>query len=228
MIRKKFRSRCLLPIAAVLLSLLLFLSCSKKEVTPPTTDEIASVFTGSFTAQTEMLVSLSDTPEDELSLSASITRSEDQCSITVTAPEHLEGLTFTIDSIEKGDLSLSYKGLTVTPGSMPGSNLGGAVAEALHALQQPEELVVTDTPDGWCATGETTIGSFSMLLAKDTLTPLSLTLPDARIRVTFTSFETLTAFRPDRIEEDFSPQESSESPDTSSESEPAPVIGTDI
>lgn len=196
--------------------------CGKKsEKEPPSAAEIAAVFADSFTAAADMTVGLSEEESDTLALSAVITRSGDCCSVEVTAPEHLEGLRFGIDSLQSGKLTVSYKGLEIQPDSMPGSNLGTTLCGILTALAAPEELTVTDTAEGWCVTGQTAAGGFAMLLDENTHYPLSLTLPDARIGCRFTSFETMSVFRPDRVEEDFAPQESSEDSTDSSGSVPA-------
>lgn len=215
---------------------MLITGCNKEtEKKPPTVSEIASIFAESFTAQTDMTVGLSEDSQDTLALTAVITRSGDCCSVEVTAPEHLEGLSFSIDDLQSGKLTVSYKGLEIQPDSMPGSNLGTILSGALTALSKPEELTVTDTAEGWCVTGQTEAGGFAMLLDSETHYPLSLTLPDARIGCAFTSFETMSVFRPDRIEEDFAPKESSEDSsdisDTSSsvpDSESSPSSSSDI
>lgn len=197
-------------------------ACGKKsEKEPPSAAEIAAVFADSFTAGADMTVGLSEEESDTLDLSAVITRSGDCCSVEVTAPEHLEGLCFSIDSLQSGKLTVSYKGLEIQPDSMPGSNLGTTLCGILTALAAPEELTVTDTAEGWCVTGQTAAGGFAMLLDENTHYPLSLTLPDTRIGCRFTSFETMSVFRPDRVEEDFAPQESSEDSTDSSGSVPA-------
>ena len=196
--------------------------CGKKsEKEPPSAAEIAAVFADSFTAAADMTVGLSEEESDTLALSAVITRSGDCCSVEVTAPEHLEGLRFAIDSLENGKLTVSYKGLEIQPDSMPGSNLGTTLCGVLTALAAPEELTVTEAAEGWCVTGQTAAGGFAMLLDDKTHYPLSLTLPDARVGCTFTSFETMSVFRPDRVEEDFAPQESSEDSTDGSSSAPS-------
>ncbi len=205
-------------------------SCGKKAAEePPSAAEIAGIFAESFTAQADMTVGLSEDDQDTLALTAVMTRSGDCCSVEVTAPEHLEGLSFSIDSLKSGKLTVSYKGLEIQPDSMPGSNLGTVISGALTALSRPEELTVTDAAEGWCVTGQTAAGGFAMLLDSDTHYPLSLTLPDARIGCTFTSFETMSVFRPDRIEENFgskgSAQDAPEASETSS-SAPASESGS--
>lgn len=213
---RRFGAVLLAAMTAVILSV----SCGKEtEKQPPTAAEIAAIFADSFTAQADMTVGLSEDDQDTLALTAVMTRSGDCCSVEVTAPEHLEGLSFSIDSLQSGKLTVSYKGLEIQPDSMPGSNLGTMLSGALTALSEPEELTVTDTAEGWCVTGQTDAGGFAMLLDSETHYPLSLTLPDARIGCTFTSFETMSVFRPDRIEENFGPKESSE--DSSDASQPS-------
>jgi hypothetical protein len=197
----------LLGAAAVLLCA----GCGRAaEEQPPSAQEIASVFSDAFTAQAEMTVGLSEDDSETLALTATVTRSGDCCAVEVTAPEHLEGLTFQIDSLSEQKLTVRYKGLEIQPNAMPGSNLGSMLAGALDALASPEELTVTETEQGWCVTGQTQAGSFSMLLDSESHLPLSLTLPEARIGCSFTDFEAMSVFRPDRIEEDFAP--SSEEP----------------
>lgn len=205
---------------AAMTAVILCAGCGKEtEKQPPTAAEIAAIFADSFTAQADMTVGLSEDDKDTLALTATLTRSGDCCSVEVTAPEHLEGLSFSIDSLQSGKLTVSYKGLEIQPDSMPGSNLGTTLSGALTALSKPEELTVNDTAEGWCVTGQTDMGGFAMLLDSETHYPLSLTLPDSRIGCTFTSFETMSVFRPDRIEENFGSKESSE--DSSDISEPA-------
>ena len=142
-------------------------------------------------------------------MQAQITQSEDCCLIEVLAPEHLEGLSFTVDSIETDNLTVSYKGISIQPDAMPAANLGSMVAGTLKALSQPEGMTITESAEGWCATGEMDAGGYALLLGKTDYMPIGLTIPDAGLSITFTSFEAMNVFRPDRIEEDFAPQESS-------------------
>lgn len=173
---------------------------------PPTAEEISSIFAGDFSAEAAVTIGISEEADDTLDLEAVVTRSEDCCSVEVTAPEHLEGLTFTIDSLSSGDLTVRYKGLEIKPDSMPASNLGGVLAGALDTLSSPEALTVSETESGWCVTGETEAGAFAVLLDNDTHYPVSLTLPDARVGCTFTSFEAMNVFRPDRVDSDMQPE----------------------
>ena len=191
----------------------------KKEVGPPDAAAVSAIFSGSFSALADIAIALpaEDTQSGEgtadqqevLSLQAQITQSEDCCLIEVLAPEHLEGLSFTVDSIETANLTVSYKGISIQPDAMPAANLGSMVAGTLKALSQPEGMTITESAEGWCATGEMDAGGYALLLGKTDYMPIGLTIPDAGLSITFTSFEAMNVFRPDRIEEDFAPQESS-------------------
>lgn len=92
-----------------------------------------------------MTVGISEETDDSLDLTALVTKSDGSCLVEVTAPEHLEGLTFEVDSLEAGDLTVQYKGLEIQPDSMPASNLGGVLAGALETLSSPEQLTLSET-----------------------------------------------------------------------------------
>ena len=74
------------------------------------------------------------------------------------------------------------------------------LAGALETLSSPEQLTLSETESGWCVTGETEAGGFAVLIDGETHYPLSLTLPDAKVGCSFTSFEAMSVFRPDRVE----------------------------
>lgn len=171
---------------------------------PPAAEEVAALFAGDFAADASVTVGLSDETDDVLSLTARLTRSADSCLVEVTAPEHLEGLTFS--SVPGGGLAVRYKGLEIRPDSMPGANLGTVLSEALSTLSDPAALTLTETGSGWCVTGGTDAGAFAMLLDDTTHYPLSLTLPGARVGCTFDSFEAMEVFRPERVDEDIRPE----------------------
>lgn len=173
---------------------------------PPTAEEISAIFAGDFSAEAAVTIGLSEESDDTLDLTAQVTKSDDCCLVEVTGPEHLEGLTFEAGSLEAGDLTVRYKGLEIKPDSMPASNLGGVLAGALETLSSPEQLTLSETESGWCVTGETEAGGFAMLVDGETHYPLSLTLPDARVGCSFTSFEAMAVFRPDRVDEDMQPE----------------------
>ena len=191
----------------------------KKEVGPPDAAAVSAIFSGSFSALADIAIALpaedaqsgegTADQQEVLSLQAQITQSEDCCLIEVLAPEHLEGLSFTVDSIETDNLTVSYKGISIQPDAMPAANLGSMVAGTLKALSQPEGMTIAESAEGWCATGEMDAGGYALLLGKTDYMPIGLTIPDAGLSITFTSFEAMNVFRPDRIEEDFAPQESS-------------------
>lgn len=191
----------------------------KKEVGPPDAAAVSAIFSGSFSALADIAIALpaedaqsgegTADQQEVLSLQAQITQSEDCCLIEVLAPEHLEGLSFTVDSIETANLTVSYKGISIQPDAMPAANLGSMVAGTLKALSQPEGMTIAESAEGWCATGEMDAGGYALLLGKTDYMPIGLTIPDAGLSITFTSFEAMNVFRPDRIEEDFAPQESS-------------------
>lgn len=125
---------------------------------PPSAEEVAAIFAGDFSAEAAVTVGISEETNDSLDLTALVTKSDDSCLVEVTAPEHLEGLTFSVDSLEAGDLTVQYKGLEIQPDSMPASNLGGVLAGALETLSSPEQLTLSETESGWCVTGETEAG----------------------------------------------------------------------
>lgn len=215
-------------IIAVVIAASMLAGCGeKKEVGPPDAAAVSAIFSGSFSALVDIAVALpaDDTQsgsvaadQEVLSLQAQITQSEDCCLVEVLAPEHLEGLSFTVDSIETGNLTVSYKGISIQPDAMPAANLGSMVAGTLKALSQPEGMTITESAEGWCATGQMDAGGYALLLGKTDYMPIGLTIPDAGLSIAFTSFEAMNVFRPDRIEEDFAPQESSS--DSSESSEP--------
>ena len=65
------------------------------------------------------------------------------------------------------------------------------------ALSQPEGMTIAESAEGWCATGEMDAGGYALLLGKTDYMPIGLTIPDAGLSITFTSFEAMNVFRPD-------------------------------
>ena len=61
---------------------------------PPTAEEVAAIFAGDFSAEAAVTVGISEETDDSLDLTALVTKSDGSCLVEVTAPEHLEGLTF--------------------------------------------------------------------------------------------------------------------------------------
>ncbi len=223
--RRAFRHIWLTGLVAVVTAAGMLTGCAgKEEPGPPDAAAVSSLFAGSFSALADVAIALPGENEDEqeeiLSLQAQITRSEDCCLVEVMSPEHLEGLSFTVDSIDTGNLTVSYKGISIQPDAMPAANLGSMVAGTLKALSQPEGITITESAEGWCATGQTDAGSYALLLGKNDYMPVGLTVPDAGLSLTFSSFEAMSVFRPDRIEEDFASEESSS--ESSSEESSAP------
>ena len=187
---------------------------------PPAAEEVAALFSGDFSADASVTVGLSDETDETLGLTARLTKSADSCLVEVTAPEHLEGLTFS--TLPDGGLTIRYKGLEIQPDSMPGANLGTVLSEALSTLSDPAALTLTETESGWCVTGGSEAEAFAMLLDGTTHFPLSLTLPGARVGCTFDRFEAMEVFRPERVDEDIQPElEPSETDDLSSPGSPA-------
>lgn len=221
--RRTFRHIWLTGLVAVVTAAGMLTGCAEKEKSgPPDAATVSSLFAGSFSAMADVAIALPGENEQEkiLSLQAQITRSEDCCLVEVMTPEHLEGLSFTVDSIDTGNLTVSYKGISIQPDAMPAANLGSMVAGTLKALSQPEGITVTESAEGWCATGQMDAGSYALLLGKNDYMPIGLTIPDAGLSLTFSSFEAMSVFRPDRIEEDFASEESSS--ESSSEESSAP------
>lgn len=221
--RRAFRHIWLTGLVAVITAAGMLTGCAEKEESgPPDAATVSSLFAGSFSAMADVAIALPGENEQEeiLSLQAQITRSEDCCLVEVMTPEHLEGLSFTVDSIDTGNLTVSYKGISIQPDAMPAANLGSMVAGTLKALSQPEGITVTESAEGWCATGQMDAGSYALLLGKNDYMPIGLTIPDAGLSLTFSSFEAMSVFRPDRIEEDFASEESSSK--SSSEESSAP------
>lgn len=221
--RRAFRHIWLTGLVAVITAAGMLTGCAEKEKSgPPDAATVSSLFAGSFSAMADVAIALPGENEQEeiLSLQAQITRSEDCCLVEVMTPEHLEGLSFTVDSIDTGNLTVSYKGISIQPDAMPAANLGSMVAGTLKALSQPEGITVTESAEGWCATGQMDAGSYALLLGKNDYMPIGLTIPDAGLSLTFSSFEAMSVFRPDRIEEDFASEESSS--ESSSEESSAP------
>ena len=220
--KSNFRHIWLTVLTAVVTAAAMLTGCGAKEESgPPDAATVSSLFSGSFSAMTDVAIALpgENEQQDILSLQAQITRSEDCCLVEVMTPEHLEGLSFTVDSIDSGNLTVSYKGISIQPDAMPAANLGSMVAGTLKALSKPEGMTITESAEGWCATGQMDAGSYALLLGKSDYMPIGLTIPDAGLSLTFSSFEAMSVFRPDRIEEDFA---SEESPSESSSESPAP------
>lgn len=218
-LKRTFRHIWLTGLLAVVTAAGMLTGCAGKEESgPPDAATVSSLFAGSFSAMADVAIALpgEDEQQEILSLQAQITRSEDCCLVEVMTPEHLEGLSFTVDSIDTGNLTVSYKGISIQPDAMPAANLGSMVANTLKSLSQPEGITITESAEGWCATGQMDAGSYALLLSKNDYMPMGLTIPDAGLSLTFSSFEAMSVFRPDRIEEDFAPQESSS--ESSSES----------
>ena len=224
LLKKHSASICASILAVFFSAVFLLTGCSGGTGSaPPSPEEVASLFSGSFSADAETTLTLPQSDEP-LILSLSITRHEDCCLIETTAPEYLSGLSFSIDGMgapaDQRTLTVRYKEITIEPDALPEAALGSALADVFTALSSPEALSVSETSEGWCASGSTeTLGDFDLLIGNETRLPSGLTLPEAGIGIQFLSFDAMETFRPERIEEDFAPSDSSE---PSGRSEPYP------
>ncbi len=191
---------------------------------PPEPQDIGALFSGSFSAETLIRISLPDTEgeaSEPLEMNAKVTRSEDCCLVEVTAPEHLEGLQFAVDglgssnSADEEKITVSYKGIVIEPDALPEGGIGQSLADVFDSISS-QDTSGTDTAEGWCFSGTSEAGGYDLLIGKENRLPKSLTMPEAGIGVEFLSFDEMEVFRPERIEEDFAPSESSTEPSESS------------
>jgi len=142
-----------------------------------TPEEAASLFSAGFSTQAEIVLG-------EMTLSGELSREGARTTLSLTAPEHLEGLSF---SVEGGKADVTYKGLSVQGDKLPAPALGRAVALVMDALTHPELLTAgTDENGGPILSGKTENGVFT--LAMDDTAPLSLEIPELQLRCTFTGF----------------------------------------
>ena len=114
----------------------------------------------------------------------------DDLTLTLTEPDTLNGLTLTLD----GDtLTAVWHGVTATvdPAQLPQA---GALPLLLRTLDAAATL--TDggehTADGLKFTGETDLGSYTLLSDPETGNLLTLEIPAAELTVTFSDFQRIT------------------------------------
>lgn len=135
--------------AGTVLGTMVLGGCGRQE-TPPAED-LTAVFAGDYTAKLAITMGGIEAAGD-------LTREGERTAVVITSPEHLEGLTFTVDGAGCG---VSFKGLAVEEAEMPGGSLGRALDGALDALSLPEGLEPCTDEDGQSAVrGETENGSF--------------------------------------------------------------------
>ncbi|MBR6790739.1 MAG: hypothetical protein IKM31_07735 [Oscillospiraceae bacterium] len=133
----------------------MFLGGCRENDSALTAEDMASLGTGSWTASAEVTM-------DEMEAGISLLRQGDLTEITVTSPEHLEGLVFRMDG---GDSSVSFKGLAVEGAELPLSSLGAAVDGALDVFARPELLTAGVAGDGAPVfRGESSAGRFALTL----------------------------------------------------------------
>ena len=114
----------------------------------------------------------------------------DDLTLTLTKPDTLNGLTLTLDG---NTLTAAWHGVTATvdPAQLPQA---GALPLLLHTLDAAATL--TDggerTADGLKFTGETDLGSYTLLSDPETGNLLTLEIPAAELTVTFSDFQRLT------------------------------------
>ena len=154
----------------------MFLGGCRERESALTAEDMTSLGTGSWTASAEVTM-------EEVEAGISLMRRGDLTEITVTSPEHLEGLVFRMDG---EDSSVSFKGLTVEGADLPFSSLGAAVDDALDAFARPE-LLTADTADDGASVfrGESPAGRFALTLA-DGL-PGLLEIEEAGLTVRFSN-----------------------------------------
>lgn len=200
-----FRVTALLATLTVIFTMVLG-SCSKKGGGEDgwTPEEAASLFAAGFSAPVEVVLG-------EITMSGELSREGDRTTLSLTAPEHLEGLSF---SVQGGKVEVTYKGLTVDGSSMPVPALGRAVALVMDALTHPELLTAgTDENGGAVLSGKTENGAFT--LSMDDTAPVLLEIPELQLTCTF------TGFTPAESNDSASSEVSEQVPDTGASSEDA-------
>lgn len=175
--KRWFRVTALLATLTVILTMVLG-SCGKKGGGDGwTPQETAALFSAGFSTQAEIVLG-------EMALSGELSREGTRTSLSLTAPEHLEGLSF---SVEGGKADVTYKGLSVQGDKLPVPALGRAVALVMDALTHPELLTAgTDENGEPILSGKTENGVFTLVM--DDTAPLSLEIPELQLSCTFTGF----------------------------------------
>lgn len=177
--KKWFRITALLAVCMVALTIALG-SCRDKgkDGSSWTIDRTAALFAGGFSAEADIVLG-------ELAMSGELTRQDDKTTLSLTSPEHLEGLTFAIDG---RNIDVSYKGLSVKGDSLPTAGLGKAVGQALDALTHPELLTMGSSEEGEpTASGRTECGPFTLRLGEEG--PIALEIPELQLNCAFRAFQ---------------------------------------
>ena len=165
-------------LAATVVCTMFLGGCDKKALSGGwTVEETAALFSGNFSADAEITL-------DDLEMTAALTRQDGMTTISLTAPEHLEGLSFTVNG---SNVNVAYKGLSVDAGSMPVPALGTAVSGVLDTLSRPELLEqVTDEAGASAITGSTENGTFTLTITDEA--PSVLDLPELGLSCRFVDF----------------------------------------
>ncbi len=209
--RKWFRITALAAVCMVVLAMVLG-SCGDKGKNGGdwTIDRVAGLFAGGFSAEADIVLG-------ELAMSGELTREGSRTALSLTSPEHLEGLTFAIDG---RNIDVSYKGLSVKGDSLPTAGLGKAIGQAMDALTHPELLTVGISEEGEpTASGRTECGPFTLRLGEEG--PIALEIPELQLSCAF------RAFQPAGETETSTPDTSASEPSSAPSSEPSAPESSD-
>lgn len=164
-----------IPVLMSVLCILLLASCASKPVKPPQ-------LPAEFTCQAKVSV------QDE-QLDCTIIRTQNETTLSLTAPEALNGMTFIFSG---NQCSVSYKGLTygVSDEMLPETAFAGSVAAALNNAVHPENLVYAGR-DGDAAvfTGGSDEHAYKIYVDMKSNTIRELELSDLKIKALFSYYK---------------------------------------
>lgn len=168
---------------ALLTALLILVGCAPAQPTAPTASSPLLGHTGGVEAVMQIT-------NNTLTAEAMLTRTPQACTVTFTAPEALNGMTFTFHA---DAVDVDYHGLTYafSPQLLPGSAVAGIVSDAIDKAVRSD--VQTAMENGMpLLTGTVDAGAFQLVLDETDALPVKLLVPQQNLQIAFTSFQIST------------------------------------
>lgn len=165
---------------ALLAALLMLAGCSSAQETTLTASSPLLGLTGGVEATMQIT-------GDSLNAEAMLTRTPQACTVTFTAPEAVQEMTFTF---HEDAVDVDYKDLTFafSPQLLPGGAVAAIVSDAINkaARRDVQPAEEDGTP---LLTGVLDAGAFQFVLDETSALPVKLLVPQQNLRIDFTSFQ---------------------------------------